>query len=100
MSHTKKKRCVPDKASGTQLRSVCGILCGQRKSRKSHSTKKLRKAKENTRNPKISGVFLELLSGFEPETSSLPSVPGILFVLLFVHVFSKTAYFLQTIICK
>jgi len=33
----------------------------------------LQKAKENTRNSKISGVFLELLSGFEPPTSSLLS---------------------------
>jgi len=31
------------------------------------------KAKENTRNLKISGVILELLGGFEPPTSSLPS---------------------------
>ena len=30
------------------------------------------RTKENTRNPKISGVFLELLGGFEPPTSSLP----------------------------
>ncbi len=44
--------------------------------------------------------MLELLGGFEPPTSSLPSVPDNLFVLLFVHVFSKTAYFLQTFICK
>ena len=43
---------------------------------------------------------MELLGRFELPTSSLPSVPGILFVLLFVHIFSKTAYFLQTIICK
>ena len=44
--------------------------------------------------------FLELLGRFELPTSSLPSVPDNLFVLLFVHVFSKTAYFLQTFICK
>ena len=43
---------------------------------------------------------MELLGGFEPPTSSLPSVPDNLFVLLFVHVFSKTAYFLQIFICK
>ena len=43
---------------------------------------------------------MELLTRFELVTSSLPSVPGNLFVLLFVHVFSKTAYFLQTFICK
>jgi len=55
------------------LRSVCGIVCGQRKYEKIHSAKKLQKAKENTRNSKISGVFLELLGGFEPPTSSLPS---------------------------
>jgi len=64
---------VPYKALGTPLRSVCGILCGQRKHKKSYSTKKLRKPKENTRNPKISGVSVELLGGFEPPTSSLPS---------------------------
>jgi len=45
-------------------------------------------------------AFLELLGRFELPTSSLPSVPDNLFVLLFVHVFSKTAYFLQTFICK
>jgi len=28
--------------------------------------------KESTQNPKISGVILELLGGFEPPTSSLP----------------------------
>ena len=72
MSHTKKKRGVPDKASGTPVRSVCGILCGQRKSAKSYSAQKLQKAKENTRNPRISGVSVELLGGFEPPTSSLP----------------------------
>ena len=75
MSHTNKKNGVPDKASGTPLFSVCGILCGQRESVKSYSAQKLLKAKENTQNPKISGVILELLSGFEPETSSLPSRP-------------------------
>ena len=73
MNHPKKKSGVPDKASGTQLRSVCGILCGQRKYEKPYSAKKLRKAKENTRNPKISGAILELLGGFEPPTSSLPT---------------------------
>lgn len=61
--------------SGTPLRSVCGILCGQQKSAKSYSFKKLQKAKENTRNPKILGVVLELLGGFEPPTSSSPRVP-------------------------
>ena len=45
-------------ASGTPFCSVCGILCGQRKSAKLYSPKKLPKAKENTRNPRISGVFL------------------------------------------
>ena len=58
MNHAKKKRGVPDAMSGTPLRSVCGILCGQRKSAKSYSFKKLQKSKENTRNPKISGVVL------------------------------------------
>ena len=52
-------------ASGTLPRSVCGILCGQQKSAKSYSFKKLQKAKENTRNSKISGVVLELLTRFE-----------------------------------
>ena len=64
MNHVMKKRGVPDIASGTPPRSVCGILCGQQKSVKSYSFKKLQKAKENTRNPKISGVVLELLGGF------------------------------------
>ena len=72
MNHVKKKSGVPNIASGTPPRSVCGILCGQQKSAKSYSFKKLQKAKENTRNPKISGVVLELLGGFEPPTSSLP----------------------------
>ena len=58
MNYTKKKSGVPDKASGTPLRSVCGILCGQRKSAKLHRFQKLQKSKENTRNPKISGVVL------------------------------------------
>lgn len=58
MNHVMKKRGVPDIASGTPPRSVCGILCGQQKSVKSYSFKKLQKAKENTRNPKISGVVL------------------------------------------
>ena len=48
----------------------------------------------------VSRLFVELLGRFELPTSSLPSVPDNLFVLLFVHVFSKTAYFLQTFICK
>ena len=86
--------------SGTPLRSVCGILCGQRKSAKPYLFQKLQKVKENTRNPNISGAVLKLLGRFELPTSSLPSVPDNLFVLLFVHVFSKTAYFLQTFICK
>ena len=34
---------------------------------------KLPKSKENTRNPKISGVVLELLTRFELVTSSLPT---------------------------
>ena len=59
MNHAKKKRGVPDAMSGTPLRSVCGILCGQQKSAKPYSFKKLPKPKENTRNPKISGVVLE-----------------------------------------
>ena len=58
MNHAKRKRGVPDTMSGTPPRSVCGILCGQQKSAKSYSFKKLQKAKENTRNPKISGVVL------------------------------------------
>jgi hypothetical protein len=58
MNHIKKKRGVPDAMSGTPLRSVCGILCGQRKSAKPHSFKKLQKERNNTRNPKISGVVL------------------------------------------
>ncbi|WP_418484413.1 hypothetical protein [Dysosmobacter sp.] len=74
MNHVKKKSGVPNIASGTPPRSVCGILCGQQKSAKSYSFKKLQKAKENTRNPKISGVVLELLTRFELVTSSLPSL--------------------------
>ena len=58
MNHAKKKRGVPDAMSGTPIRSVCGILCGQQKSAKPYSFKKLQKSKENTRNPKISGVVL------------------------------------------
>ena len=73
MNHAKEESGVPDMASGTPLCSVCGIVCGQQKYEKMYSAKKLQKAKENTRNPKISGVILELLSGFEPGTSSLPS---------------------------
>ena len=73
MNHAKKKRGVPDAMSGTPLRSVCGILCGQQKSAKPYSFKKLPKSKENTRNPKISGVVLELLTRFELVTSSLPT---------------------------
>ncbi|WP_417053993.1 hypothetical protein [Dysosmobacter sp.] len=73
MNHAKKKRGVPDAMSGTPPRSVCGILCGQRKSAKPYLFQKLQKAKENTRNPKISGVVLELLGRFELPTSSLPS---------------------------
>jgi hypothetical protein len=70
----KKKRGVPDVMSGTLFRSVCGILCGQQKSAKPYSFKKLPKSKENTRNPKISGVVLELLTRFELVTSSLPII--------------------------
>ena len=73
MNHAKKKRGVPDAMSGTPPRSVCGILCGQRKSAKPYLFQKLQKAKENTRNPKISGVVLELLGRFELPTSSLPT---------------------------
>jgi hypothetical protein len=80
MNHIKKKRGVPDAMSGTPLRSVCGILCGQRKSAKPYSFKKLQKAKENARNPKISGVVLELLGGFEPPTSSLPIAERLFFL--------------------
>ena len=65
MNHAKKKRGVPDAMSGTPLRSVCGILCGQRKSAKLHRFQKLQKSKENTRNPKISGVVLS--GGFNPD---------------------------------
>ena len=72
MNHAKKKRGGPDVMSGTPLRSVCGILCGQRKSAKLYLFQKLQKSKENTRNPKISGVVLELLTRFELVTSSLP----------------------------
>ena len=81
MNHVMKKRGVPDIASGTPPRSVCGILCGQQKSVKSYSFKKLQKAKENTRNPKISGVVLELLGGFEPPTSSLPNIYRLFFLV-------------------
>ena len=41
---------------------------------KPYSFNKLPKSKENTRNPKISGVVLELLTRFELVTSSLPSL--------------------------
>ena len=73
MTHTNKKSGVPDMASGTSLYSVCGIICGQRKPAKLYHIKKLLKAKENTQNPKILGVILELLGRFELPTSSLPS---------------------------
>ena len=46
MNHAKKKRGVPDAMSGTPLRSVCGILCGQQKSAKPYSFKKLPKPKK------------------------------------------------------
>ena len=85
MNHIKKKRGVPDAMSGTPLRSVCGILCGQRKSAKPHSFKKLQKERNNTRNPKISGVVLELLGGFEPPTSSLPIIFYLVVVCRFVY---------------
>ena len=68
--------------SGTLFRSVCGILCGQQKSAKPYSFKKLPKSKENTRNPKISGVVLELLTRFELVTSSLPMANFELFTIL------------------
>ena len=45
MNHTKKKSGVPDKASGTPLCSVCGILCGQQNCTKSYSAKKVVKNK-------------------------------------------------------
>ena len=47
MNHAKKKRGVPDAMSGTPIRSVCGILCGQRKSAKLNRFQKLQKSKEN-----------------------------------------------------
>ena len=91
MNHVMKKRGVPDIASGTPPRSVCGILCGQQKSVKSYSFKKLQKAKENTRNPKISGVVLELLGGFEQPTSSLPNIYRLLFLVVpFCFLFSES----------
>ena len=80
MNHVKKKRGVPDIASGTPPRSVCGILCGQQKSAKSYSFKKLQKAKENTRNPKISGVVLSCCTtvDFEPPAQKSHAQVGIL----------------------
>jgi len=42
------------------------------KIRRTAFVQKVAKAKENTRNPKISGVVLELLGRFELPTSSLP----------------------------
>ena len=86
MNHAKKKRGVPDAMSGTPIRSVCGILCGQRKSAKLHRFQKLQKSKENTRNPKISGVVLELLGRFELPTSSLPILPRLFFPTLLCFV--------------
>ena len=70
MNHAKKKRGVPDAMSGTPIRSVCGILCGQRKSAKPHRFQKLQKSKENTRNPKISGVVLPCVDGKDAGTTS------------------------------
>ena len=68
--------------SGTPLRSVCGILCGQRKSAKPYLFQKLQKVKENTRNPNISGAVLKLLGRFELPTSSLPILPQLFFLIL------------------
>lgn len=70
MNHAKKKRGVPDVMSGTPLRSVCGILCGQRKSAKLYLFQKLQKAKENTRNPMISGVVLDSVDEKDAECYS------------------------------
>lgn len=70
MNHVKKKRGVPDIASGTPPRSVCGILCGQQKSAKPYSFNKLPKSKENTRNPKISGVVLDSVDEKDAECYS------------------------------
>ena len=98
MNHAKKKRGVPDAMSVTPLRSVCGILCGQQKSAKPYSFKKLPKPKENTRNPKISGVVLELLTRFELVTSSLPMANFELFTILsgvFPTICSETRHFLR-----
>lgn len=74
MNHAKKKRGVPDAMSGTPIRSVCGILCGQRKSAKLHRFQKLQKSKENTRNPKISGVVLSCVDKKDAAPQSLPKV--------------------------
>ena len=54
----------------------------------------------NEKHPKSEDFrcFLELLTRFELVTSSLPSVPDNLFVLLFVHVFSKTQ--MSSILCE
>ena len=45
-----------------------------------------RKGKKNPRNHMISGVFLELLGGFEPPTSSLPILPRLFFPTLLCFV--------------
>ena len=71
MNHAKKKRGVPDAMSGTPLLSVVFYVVNKNP-QKPYSFKKLPKSKENTRNPKISGVVLELLTRFELVTSSLP----------------------------
>ena len=57
--------------SGTPLLSVVFYVVNKNP-QKPYSFNKLPKSKENTRNPKISGVVLELLGRFELPTSSLP----------------------------
>jgi len=74
LNHVKKKRGVPDAMSGTPLLSVVFYVVNKNP-QKPYSFNKLPKSKENTRNPKISGVVLELLTRFELVTSSLPKTP-------------------------
>ncbi|CDC68236.1 unknown [Oscillibacter sp. CAG:155] len=59
--------------------SVCGLLCGQRVDHLSLLSQNTTKRKEKSPFSYEKGDFLELLGGFEPPTSSLPTAMVIFF---------------------
>ena len=78
-----KRGAVPIRTSSLRRSSsYCGSACGSNKKRKNELALKVTKIAKISRKPTGSREILELLGGFEPPTSSLPTHKHLIFLVV------------------